>query len=66
MKVQFPKYMPDDTSYGAAQVWRKFVANGLIAADISPDGKLLALGQGGETDKGQVHLLDAVTGTLPL
>ena len=64
MKVQFPKYMPDDTSYGAAQVWRKFVANGLIAADISPDGKLLALGQGGETDKGQVHLLDAVTGTL--
>lgn len=64
MAIQFPKYKPDDTSYGAAQVWRKFVANGLIAADISPDGKLLALGQGGETDKGQIHLLDAVSGKL--
>lgn len=64
LKVQFPKYMPDDTSYGAAQVWRKFVANGLVAADFSPDGKLIAVGQGGETDKGQVHLLDASTGTL--
>jgi WD40 repeat protein len=64
MKVQFPKYQPDDTSYGGAQVWRKFVANGLIAADISPDGKLLALGQGGETDKGQVHLLDSTDGKL--
>ena len=64
MKVQFPKFKPEDTSYGAAQVWRKFIANGLITASVSPDGKLLALGQGGETDKGQVHLLDAATGTL--
>ncbi len=64
MKVQFPKYSPDDTTYGGSQLWRKFVANGLIAADISPDGKLLALGQGGETDKGQIHLLDATTGAL--
>lgn len=64
LQVQFPKYSPDDTSYGAAQVWRKFVANGLIAAEYSPDGTLLAVGQGGETDKGQIHLLDAVTGAL--
>lgn len=64
LKIQFPKLMPDDTSYGGSQLWRKFIANGLIAADFSPDGKLLALGQGGETDKGQIHLLDATTGTL--
>lgn len=64
MRVQFPKYRADDTSYGGAQMWRKFVANGLVAADISPDGKLLALAQGGETEKGQVHLLDSETGVL--
>ena len=64
LKVQFPKLNPDDTSYGAGQVWRKFVANGLIAADYSPDGKLVAVGQGGETDTGKVHLLNTATGTL--
>ena len=64
LRVQFPNYKPDENSYGSAQVWRKFVANGLIAADISPNGKLIALGQGGETEKGQVHLLDTETGKL--
>jgi WD40 repeat protein len=64
LKVQFPKIKPADRSYGAAQVWRKFVANGLIATAFSPDGKLLAVGQGGETDTGKVHLLDAATGKL--
>ena len=64
LKVQFPKLNADDTSYGAAQMWRKFVANGLIAADYSLDGKLVALGQGGETDTGKVHLLDTATGQL--
>jgi WD40 repeat protein len=64
LQVQFPKLKPDDTSYGAAQVWRKFVAGGLIAADYSPDGKLIALGQGGETDTGKVHLIEAETGKL--
>lgn len=64
IKVQFPKYKPEDTTYGGSQIWRKFVANGLIAADFSPDGKLVALGQGGETDKGQIHLLDTSNGTL--
>ncbi len=51
-------------TYGAAQVWNRFVAGGLIATAFSPDGKLLALGQGGETDTGKVHLLDADTGKL--
>ncbi|HND51697.1 MAG TPA: hypothetical protein PLV92_04850, partial [Pirellulaceae bacterium] len=64
LQVQFPKLKPDETSYEAAQMWRKFVANGLITADISPDGKLVAVGQGGETDTGKVHLLEIETGKL--
>lgn len=64
MKVQFPKYNPTDRTYGGSQMWRKFVANGLITTAYSPDGKLLAAGQGGETDTGKVHLLDAETGKL--
>ena len=64
LKVQFPKLNPKETTYGSAQVWRKFVAQGLVALDISPDGKLLAAAQGGETDTGQIHLLDMETGKL--
>jgi WD40 repeat protein len=64
LKVQFPKINPSERGYGPSQTWRKFVGNGLIAAAISPDGKLAAVGQGGETDTGKVHLLDAATGKL--
>jgi WD40 repeat protein len=64
VKAMFPKYKPDDTSYSSAQVWRKFFANGLICADISPDGTLAALGQGGETDTGKVQLIEIATGKL--
>ena len=64
LKVQFPKLNPKENTYGSAQVWRKFVANGLVALDISPDGKLVAAVQGGETDNGQVHLLEMETGKL--
>ena len=64
LKVQFPKLRSDETSYEAAQLWRKFIAGGLIAADCSPDGKLFALGQGGETDTGKVHLIKTETGEL--
>jgi WD40 repeat protein len=64
MKVQFPKFDATVRGYGPSQMWRKFVANGLIASAWSPDGKLLALGQGGETDTGKVHILDATTGKL--
>lgn len=45
-------------------MWRKFVAHGLIATAYSPDGKLVAVGQGGETDTGKVHLIDAATGKV--
>lgn len=64
MKLQFPKFNPTDRTYGGSQMWRKFVANGLIATAWSPDGKFVAAGQGGETDTGKVHLLDAATGKL--
>ena len=64
LKVQFPKLDPDSSTYGSAQVWKKFVAGGLIAADFSPDGTIVALGQGGETDTGKVHLLSMASGEL--
>jgi WD40 repeat protein len=64
LKTMFPKYDPQDSSYGAAQIWRKFVKEGLVAADFSPDGSLIALGQGGETDTGKVQLVETATGKL--
>jgi WD40 repeat protein len=64
MKAQFPKFSEEDRTYGGSQLWRKFVANGLICSAFSPDGKLVAVGQGGETDTGKVHLLDTATGKL--
>jgi WD40 repeat protein len=64
LKVQFPKLNPTDTSYGAGQVWRKFTGDGLVALAISPDGKFIAAGQGGETDTGKAHLLETETGKL--
>lgn len=63
-KTMFPKYKTDETSYGGAQLWRKFTADGLIAADISPDGTLVALAQGGETDTGKLHLIEVASGKL--
>lgn len=64
LKVQFPKLNPSERSYGSSQVWRKFISNGLITTAYSPDGKLVAVGQGGETETGKVHLLDTATGKL--
>ena len=64
LKLQFPKLDPEKTTYGSAQVWRKFVAHGLIAVAFSPDQSLVAAGQGGETNTGQLHLFDVETGKL--
>lgn len=64
LKAMFPKLKPEENSYGSAQVWRKFVAHGLIAADFSPGGALVALAQGGETDTGKVQLVETATGKL--
>lgn len=64
LKIQFPKYDATASTYESAQTWRKFTGDGLIAADVSPDGKLAALGQGGETDTGKVHVFDTTSGKL--
>jgi WD40 repeat protein len=37
---------------------------GLVCAAFSPDGKLLAVGQGGETDTGKIHLVDTANGKI--
>lgn len=64
LKLELPKFNAQEHTYGSAQVWRKFVANGLIATTWSPDGKYLAAVQGGETDTGNVHIIDAASGKL--
>ena len=64
LKVHFPKLDAKSSTYGSARVWRKFIKGGLIAADFSADGKQVAVGQGGETDTGQVHLFDVKSGKL--
>lgn len=64
LKVQFPDVKERDNSYGYAQKWGKFVKQGFVAARYSPDGKLLALAQGGETDKGQIQLINTADGKL--
>ena len=64
LREQFPDYKPHSTTYGDAQVWSAFTGQGLIAADFSPDGSLVALGQGGEVEMGKVHLVDTTTGKL--
>ncbi|MDX1947711.1 MAG: hypothetical protein SFU86_20105 [Pirellulaceae bacterium] len=64
LKTMFPKYNPEATSYDSKQIWSKFISAGLLAADISPDGKLVALAQGGETDTGKVHVVEIETGKL--
>lgn len=64
LKTQFPKLNPADHSYGSGQMWRGWTKDGLVALSYSPDGQLIAAGQGGETDTGKVHLLDANTGKL--
>jgi len=64
LAVQFPDVKERDNSYGYATKWGKFVARGFVCAEFSPDGKLLAVGQGGETGTGKVHLIEAATGKL--
>ena len=64
LQLKFPKFKPEESSYGSASVWRKFVANGLLGAACSPDGRMLAVGQSGETGSGKVHLFEAETGAF--
>lgn len=66
LKVWTPKVKDEDRvdSYGYRQTWSKLIKRGLVAAAFSPNGKLLALGQGGETDTGKVHLVDVESGEI--
>lgn len=64
LKVQFPKVKARDNSYGYATTWGKFVGRGFVACAFSPDGKILAVGQGGEIGEAKVHLIDSTRGQL--
>ncbi len=64
MTVLFPKAKNRDSSYGYATTWNKVLARGLVGAAWSPDGKLLAAGQAGETGTAKVHLFDTDTGKI--
>lgn len=66
LKVWTPKVKDKDRidSYGYARAWGKLIKRGLVAAQFSPDGKLLAVAQGGETSKGEVHLVDVASGKI--
>lgn len=66
LKVWLPDVKDEDRgdTYGYAKAWGKFFARGLVCADISPDGKLLAVGQGGETGNAMVHLVDTESGEI--
>lgn len=64
LQIMFPKMDPNDNTYGGARFWRKFVGRGLLGACFSPDGKLVAVGKGGETDTGKVQIFSTETGKL--
>jgi WD40 repeat protein len=62
--IKFPdvKENKRDNSYEYGTKWGKWVGNGFVASAFSPDGKLLAVGQGGEYNDASVHLIDVETG----
>ena len=62
--IQFPDVKVRDNSYGYGVTWQPWVGNGFVASAFSPDGKLLALGQGGEIETGRVHLIEVESGKV--
>lgn len=66
LKVWTPKFKDKDRrdTYQYLQTWNKILKRGLVCAAFSPDGKLLAVGQGGETDTGKVHLVEMDSGKI--
>lgn len=66
LKVWTPDVKEKDRldTYGYRQAWSKLLKRGLVCAEFSPNGKLLAVGQGGETDTGKIHLVDVENGKI--
>ncbi len=62
LKTLYPK--EKNPKYQYQYEYHQFVAAGLIAAAFSPDGKTLALGQGGESGEGKLHFLEVETGKV--
>ena len=62
LKIKFPDVKERDNSYGYGTTWSKWVGRGFVASAFSPDGKILAVGMGGEIGDGHVHLIDADSG----
>ncbi|HZZ72605.1 MAG TPA: hypothetical protein VFE24_10145 [Pirellulales bacterium] len=60
LAVNYPK--EKNPSYQYQYEYNKFVAEGLWAVAFSPDGAMLACGQGGEGGEGKIHLLETATG----
>ncbi|MFT5523881.1 MAG: WD40 repeat protein [Pirellulaceae bacterium] len=66
LKIWTPDVKDEDRvdSYGYFQTCSKIVKRGLICAAFSDDGKMIAAAQGGETDTGQIHLIDSESGAI--
>ncbi|QDU98002.1 WD40 repeat domain-containing protein [Lignipirellula cremea] len=62
IRVKFPEMKERSSSYGHSRIWIKWVGSGFVASDFSPDGKYLAVGQGGEIGDAVAYLIDAETG----
>ena len=60
--VKFPDVKERDNSYGYGTKWSKWVGRGFVTSAFSPDGKVLAVGMGGEIGDAQVHLIDVESG----
>jgi WD40 repeat protein len=64
LAIKFPEVKEEErvNSYGYAEKWGKWVGRGFVTSAFSPDGKILAVGQGGEGGESGVHLIDVETG----
>lgn len=58
----FPK--EKNPAYQYQYEYHKIIGEGLVTAQFSPDGKLFAIGQGGEGGEAKIHLFEPATGKL--
>lgn len=62
LATMFPK--EKNPPYQYQYEYGKFMASGLVTVAFSPDGKLVACGQGGEGGDSKAHLIETETGKL--